>query len=149
MCRKNLQYLCVQKHQLILWCKWLTSGLSLSPSLSSLRDLSMNNISKIQSRAFHRLHLLSELWVKLFTSIDRSPSKRLEHDKKQLFFEPLRSSMMGIDDFGLWLISPAKTQPAAIATRGSRDGWIQKGWEKKGELGWEPDSHSESKYMVP
>lgn len=107
------------------------------------RDLSMNNISKIQSRAFHRLHLLSELWVKSFSqhSIDQPPSEQLTHDKKQLFPELLISSMMGIDDFGLCLISPAKKQPAAIA-KGSWDGCTQKG------CGVEPDSHSESKYMV-
>lgn len=40
-------------------------SLSLPPPL---RDLSMNNISKIQSRAFHRLHLLSELWVGSFSA---------------------------------------------------------------------------------
>lgn len=33
------------------------------PLFSLFRDLSMNNISEIQPRAFHRLHLLSELWV--------------------------------------------------------------------------------------
>lgn len=49
--------------------------------------------------------------------------------------------MMGIDDFGLCLISPAKKQPAAIA-KGSWDGCTQEG------RGVEPDSHSESKYMV-
>lgn len=48
---------------------------------------------------------------------------------------------MGIDDSGLLLISPAKKQPAAIASR-SWDGCT-----KQGE-GGEPDSHSESKYMV-
>lgn len=96
------------------------------------RDLSMNNISEIQSRAFHRLHLLSELWVKSFSShsIDKPPSAQPTHDKKQLFPEPPISSVMGIDDSGLLLISPAKKQPAAMASR-SWDGCT-----KEGEGGW-------------
>lgn len=60
--------------------------LMLAPfSLSS--DLSMNNISEIQSGAFQRLHLLSELWVKSLNlcSLDKSPSAHCTHDKKQLF----------------------------------------------------------------
>lgn len=86
-------------------------------SLSS--DLSMNNISEIQSGAFQRLHLLSELWVKSFNldSSDKSPSAHSTHDKKQLFRELLMSSVMGIDGCGLLLISLTRKQPAAITSR--------------------------------
>lgn len=86
-------------------------------SLSS--DLSMNNISEIQSGAFQRLHLLSELWVKSFNldSSDKSPSAHSTHDKKQLFRELLMSSVMGIDGCGLLLISLTRKQTAAITSR--------------------------------
>lgn len=130
---KHLQFYisCVSSKTLRRFCTdWYFDTDARPFSLS--RDLSMNNISEIQSRAFHRLHLLSELWVKSFSShsIDKPPSAQLTHDKKQLFPEPPISSVMGIDDSGLLLISPAKKQPAAMASR-SWDGCT-----KEGEGGW-------------
>lgn len=83
-------------------------------SLSS--DLSMNNISEIQSGAFQRLHLLSELWVKSF-NLDKSASASRTHDKKQLFRELLMSSVMRIDGCGLLLIYLTRKQPAVITSR--------------------------------
>lgn len=123
MAPKHLQF-CMSsmpsEHIATFCSDWYADADACPVSLS--RDLSMNNISEIQSRAFHRLHLLSELWVKSSHShsIDKHPSA--QHDKKQLFPEPLISSVMGIDDSGLLLISPAKKRPAAIASRSCTKG---------------------------
>lgn len=79
-------------------------------SLSS--DLSMNNISEIQSGAFQRLHLLSELWVKSFNldSSDKSPSAHSTHDKKQLFRELLMSRWWGLMAVAcFWFLLPGNS----------------------------------------
>lgn len=63
---------------------------------------------------------------------------------------------MGIDDFGLRLISPAKKQPAATAKGVGGEGGEGPGMAAHKKVGGtgvegggrEPDIHSESKYMV-
>lgn len=87
------------------------------PLFSLARDLSMNNISEIQPRAFHRLHLLSELWVQNHSTHIQlinfycNNSHMASHSSSCWYAQ---TSVMGIDDSGLPLISPTKKLPEAI-----------------------------------
>lgn len=110
------------------------------------RDLSMNNISEIQPRAFHRLHLLSELWVRNHSTNTQFMNPLLwqfTHDKKQPFPELLTHTDLRdeVDGSGLPLISPTKLIACSNKLVDPR-----MAVQKKNKR--EPDSHSESEYMV-